>query len=155
MRELARFLPRALVLTAALAAAAYAAGHGRAAAGPAQEAPEDAAPASCANECRGLGLRKVQAGEEHCGLVPREIKDDALDAACRLAEANRQKLEALAEERAREKCAGEIDQPACTCRTELRPWQNVYTHVLSKNCWTECGWAFLIDCDRRPEAGDS
>ena len=151
MRNFARSLRRALVLTAAIATAAQAAGPGEAAASPAQEAPEDAAPASCQRECRGLGLRKVQAGEEHCGLVPRDIKDEALDAACRLAESSRAELEALAAEKARAKCADEIDQPACSCRTELRAWQNVYTHVLSQNCWTECGWAFLVECAPQPE----
>ena len=154
MRSLTSATSRALIVTAIIAATTQPAGAVATWADSAPDETQDSAPTSCENECRGLGLKKVQAGEEHCGLVPRETKDEALDAACRLAEANRQKLEVLAEEKAREKCADEIDQPACSCRTELRPWQNVYTHVLSQNCWTECGWAFLIDCDRRPEADD-
>ncbi len=118
---------------------------------PRPEATRASAVPSCNNSCRGLGIDKVRAGDEHCGLVPRETKDRALDAACGLAESHRETLQRRAEEKAREKCAEQGDHAACLCRTELRAWQNVYTHVLSKNCWTECGWAFLIECERRPD----
>ena len=129
---------------------ALGAAQGPPASGP--EASPSATAASCQNSCRGLGIEKVRAGDEHCGLVPRAVKDEALDAACRLAESHHESLQSRAEERARGKCAEQIDREACRCRTELRAWQNVYTHVLSKNCWTECGWAYLIECERRPEA---
>ena len=121
---------------------------------PAPEATQDSVAPSCQNSCRGLGIKKVQAGDVHCGLVSREIKDEALDAACGLAEAHRESLQEQAEEKAWEKCAEESDQAACRCRTELRSWQNVYTHVFSQRCWTECGWAFLVECERRPTTDD-
>ncbi len=112
-----------------------------------------AAAASCDNSCRGLGIEKVKAGDEHCGLVPRERKDESLAAACGLADAHREELERRAEKKASNKCEKELASPACSCRRELRRWENVYTHVLSQRCWAECGWAYLIDCERRPKAG--
>ena len=119
---------------------------------PTAETTESSAAPSCDNDCRGLGIEKVKAGEEHCGLIPSERKDESLAAACGLAESHREELHKLAEERAREKCEEQLDQTACRCKTELRPWQNVYTHVLSQRCWTECGWAFLIECEQQPAA---
>lgn len=104
----------------------------------------------CSGECRGLGIEKVKAGDEHCGLVPRERKDTALDAACTLAESHREELQAYAEEQARGECAAVERREGCRCEGELRRWQNVYTHVFSQRCWTECGWAFLLQCQRDP-----
>jgi hypothetical protein len=146
-------IPR-LALAVTVAATAILAGPGGAPANAQDntEAAPQAPPPACTNSCRGLGIEKVQAGEEHCGLVPRAIKDEALDAACRLAELHREALEARAEERSRGKCSQQTDEPACECRTELREWQNVYTHVLSQNCWTECGWAAFTVCAGRPAA---
>lgn len=156
MRARGRTLVRSLVLTAATVAASPfptpSAARGQQE--PAPAAVQVSTTPDCGNSCRGLGIEKVKAGDEHCGLVPRERKDESLDAACGLAESHREELQRLAEERARGKCDDELDQPACLCRTELRAWQNVYTHVLSQNCWTECGWAFLIECEQRPAADD-
>ena len=104
---------------------------------------------SCGTSCRGLGIEKVKAGDKHCGLVPRERKDRALDAACSLSEENREELQALARERASDKCSDSEGRKECECTAELHPWQNVYTHVLSQRCWTECGWAVLIECGAR------
>jgi hypothetical protein len=105
--------------------------------------------ATCGTNCRGLGIEKVKAGDEHCGLVSRERKDRALDMACSLSEENREELQALATERASDKCSDEESRKECECTVEIRPWQNVYTHVLSQRCWTECGWAVLIECGVR------
>ncbi len=119
---------------------------------PEADASQDSATASCADSCRGLGIEKVKAGDEHCGLIPRERKDESLDAACALAESHHEELQRLAEERARGKCDDHLEQSSCLCRTELRGWNNIYTHVFTQKCWTECGWAFLIECERRPTA---
>ncbi len=139
-----------LVITLAMAAAISHAGPGAAAAvaGPSPETVQETPDAGCDNSCRGLGLEKVKAGDEHCGLIPRARKDESLDAACQLAAAHRDDLQERAEERVREKCAEELDRSECECRIELREWQNVYTHVFSQNCWTECGWAALVECER-------
>jgi hypothetical protein len=118
---------------------------------PIPDTAQDSAAPSCSRECRGLGIEKVKAGDEHCGLISRERKDEALDAACGLAESHREKLHQLAEEKAWQRCSTVRDRPDCRCETELRSWNNVYTHVFSQRCWAECGWAFLIECDRRPE----
>ncbi|MCP3963962.1 MAG: hypothetical protein GY719_39520 [bacterium] len=116
----------------------------------AQEAQNTTAP-SCRGECRGLGLEKVKAGDEHCGLVPRERKRIALEAACELADSKREELQALAKERAETKCGHLGEREGCRCETEFRRWENVYTNQWSKRCWTECGWAYLIECERAPE----
>ena len=110
--------------------------------------------ASCKNSCRGLGIEKVKAGEEHCGLVTRERKNESLAAACDLAESHREDLQRQAQEAAASECEAQLDSPACGCRREMRRWENVYTHVFSQRCWTECGWAFLIDCQRRRKTDD-
>lgn len=115
------------------------------------QSEQESAPANCGNSCRGLGIEKVKAGDEHCGLVPRERKDESLAAACGLADAHREELQQQAEKKAAGKCGAELASTDCGCRGELRRWENVYTHVLSQRCWTECGWAFLVDCERRPE----
>jgi hypothetical protein len=145
---------REAILVALLAVAAAAAASLPGRADTPQDAPPEPPTPNCANSCRGLGIEKVKAGDEHCGLIPRERKDESLDAACSLAESHREQLQATAETRARRKCSEQLDQEACSCRTELRPWQNVYTHVFSQRCWAECGWAFLIECGRRPAADD-
>ena len=119
------------------------------AAAPARDARDSARP-SCRAECRGLGLDKVKAGDEHCGLVPRKRKRTALDAACRLADSHRQELQARARERAGNKCGHVGERQGCRCRGELRRWENVYTNHLSGRCWTECGWAYLLECEREP-----
>ncbi len=116
----------------------------------AQEPRAEGAP-SCRLKCRGLGLDKVKAGDEHCGLVPRGHKRAALDAACVLAESKREELQARARERAEGKCGQVGERQGCRCRGEIRRWENVYTNHLSGRCWTECGWAYLIECDRQPE----
>ena len=142
---------RGAVVVAALAAAIGPVGSGQAAGEDGGErTARDAAP-YCGTECRGLGIEKVKAGDEHCGLLSRERKDTALDAACALAETHRRELQKKAEERASDKCGAVRERKGCRCRGELRRWQNVYTHVLSQRCWTECGWAYLIGCERRPE----
>ena len=139
---------RSLALAAALAAAAP--GLASAQDDPAAQTTQESVAPHCTNSCRGLGIEKVKAGEKHCGLISRERKDLSLDAACLLADSHRKELETMAEERAREKCDQQLDQTACRCQTELARWQNVYTHVFSQRCWTECGWAFLVECDRLP-----
>ena len=154
MRMPSHFPIRPLVLTMVIAAIALLPSPVAAQETPEPDATQDPPAPSCDKSCRGLGIEKVKAGDEHCGLVPRERKDESLDAACGLAESHREELQRLAEERARGKCDDELDQAACLCRIELRSWQNVYTHVLSQKCWTECGWASLIECERRPEADD-
>ncbi len=146
-----RTAPTGGLLLAALAVATLLAASGDA--GADETAPGTTAP-RCKAECRGLGLEKVKAGDEHCGLVSREHKDAALDAACTLADSHREELQALAEERARDKCGSTADREGCRCRVEFRRWENVYTHVLSQRCWTECGWACFIECRREPEAGE-
>ena len=151
MRPRGRDPIRRFALIAAAAALTWSPSPASAQTEPGHDTARASATPSCHNSCRGLGVKKVQAGSEHCGLIPRESKDEALDAACGLAESDRERLLDRAEEIAREKCAGQADEPACACRTEIRDWQNVYTHVLSQNCWTECGWAFLIDCESRPD----
>ncbi len=117
----------------------------------AQEAQTTDAP-SCREKCRGLGLDKVKAGDEHCGLIPRKRKRTALDAACSLADSNREELQARAQERAESKCDHVGERDGCRCRGELRRWENVYTNHLSGRCWTECGWAYVIECEPEPEA---
>ena len=117
------------------------------------EADDAAAAPYCGTECRGLGIEKVKAGDEHCGLVPPRRKDEALEAACRLARKHREELQARAQEKAWEKCRKVNERKGCRCAGEIRRWQNVYTHVMSQRCWTECGWAYLIECEREPEAG--
>ncbi len=107
--------------------------------------------ASCRAKCRGLGLDKVKAGDEHCGLVPRERKRTALDAACSLADSKPDELQARARERAESRCGAASEREGCRCRGELRRWENVYTNHLSGRCWTECGWAYLLECEREPE----
>jgi hypothetical protein len=155
MRIPGRSSLRLVVLTTGIATLALLADSLGAVESPEPEATRDAPTPSCDKSCRGLGVEKVQAGHEHCGLIPRERKDEALDAACRLADSQRDELRQRARENAEHKCSQEREESACLCRSELRSWQNVYTHVLSQNCWTECGWAFLIDCGRRPAAGES
>ena len=118
----------------------------------AQETPDETSGSvetSCGTSCRGLGIEKVKAGDTHCGLVTRERKDRALDMACSLSEENREELQALAAERAWDKCPEEEGRKECECTAVLHPWQNVYTNVLSQRCWTECGWAVLIECGVR------
>ena len=115
-------------------------------------AQESSAAPSCRAECRGLGLDKVKAGDEHCGLVPRERKRIALDAACELADSKREELEARARERAENKCGYVLEREGCSCDGEVRRWENVYTNHLSGRCWTECGWAYVIECEREAEA---
>ncbi len=115
----------------------------------AQEAQTTDAP-SCREKCRGLGIDKVKAGDEHCGLVPRKRKRVALAAACSLADSNQEELKARAQERAENKCRYAGQREGCQCQGELRRWENVYTNHLSGRCWTECGWAYLIECDREP-----
>ena len=73
---------------------------------------------SCTRDCRGLGIEKVKAGEEHCGLVSPERKAEALAAACGLAESHHDELQKLAEERAVAKCAAERDSPSCRRHTK-------------------------------------
>ncbi len=109
-------------------------------------------PPSCRAECRGLGVDKVKAGDEHCGLVPRERKRTALDAACSLADSRPEELQARARERAENKCGHVAERDGCRCEGGLRRWENVYTNHLSGRCWTECGWAYLLECQREPEA---
>ena len=114
------------------------------------EAAQREASLECSGSCRGLGIEKVKAGDEHCGLVPRERKDRALDLACSLSKENRKSLQSHAKERASSKCsnAGETDYHRC--KSSLRRWQNVYTHVLSQRCWAECGWAYVIEPGKVP-----
>ena len=114
---------------------------------------QDASPAapSCRSKCRGLGLDKVKAGDEHCGLVSRERKRTALDAACTLADSKREELQVLAQERAESRCGHIGEREGCRCEGELRRWENVYTNHLSGRCWSECGWAYLIECKRESE----
>ena len=147
-----RLLPvvSSLVLAASIGLADPSAG--RADEGP--EATRASSAPSCLSSCRGLGVEKVKAGDEHCGFIPRARKDESLDAACRLAESHQEKLQQRADERAREKCADELDRSGCECRTELRRWQNVYTQVFSQRCWTECGWAAVVECEREAASGD-
>ena len=121
---------------------------------PAAAVPQESQPSgalSCRAKCRGLGLDKVKAGDEHCGLVPRKRKRTALDAACTLAKTKREELQARAKERAEEKCGHVGGREGCRCQGELRRWENVYTNHLSGRCWAECGWAYLIECEREPE----
>jgi hypothetical protein len=106
---------------------------------------------SCRAKCRGLGLDKVKAGDEHCGLVPRERKRAALEAACALADGQRPELQARARERAENKCGHAGEREGCRCRGEHRRWENVYTNHLSGRCWAECGWAYFLECERQPE----
>ena len=147
--------PLTLAIRSTLAGAILvAAAGGPAPADAARDAARGRPAASCKNSCRGLGIEKVKAGDEHCGLISRERKDEALDAACGLADSHRAELEATAEKKARQECSDELDEERCACRTELRRWQNVYTHVFSQRCWAECGSAFLIECGRRPAADD-
>ncbi len=113
--------------------------------------PQTTQAPSCRAKCRGLGLDKVKAGDEHCGLVPRERKRAALDAACTLADGQREELRARARERAEGKCGDAGKREGCRCRGEHRRWENVYTNHLSGRCWTECGWAYLLECEREPE----
>ncbi len=98
--------------------------------------------------CRGLGLEKVKAGDQHCGLASRKRKAAALEAACNLAEVNREELEARAKSRAQDKCRKPADAEEYRCSEELHRWENVYTNVISVRCWAECGWAYLIDCEK-------
>ncbi len=116
----------------------------------AQEAQTSDAP-YCSLKCRGLGLDKVKADDEHCGLVSRERKRIALEAACTLADSKKDELQARAQERAHNKCGHVSEREGCRCDGELRRWENVYTNHLSGRCWTECGWAYLIECDQEPE----
>ncbi len=113
---------------------------------------ETTQPPSCSAKGRGLGLDKVKAGDEHCGLVPRERKRTALDAACTLADMKPEELQARARERAESKCGDAGEREGCRCKGELRRWENVYTNHLSGRCWTECGWAYLLECERVPLA---
>ncbi len=116
----------------------------------AQESQTTSAP-NCHAECRGLGIDKVKAGDEHCGLVSRERKRIALDAACTLADSKREELQALAQERAENKCERVGERQGCRCEGGLRRWDYLYTNHFSGRCWTESGWAYLIECDREPE----
>lgn len=118
-----------------------------------QQPPADEAthPAACQADYRGLGVEKVKAGDEHCGWTPRERKVRALDAACALGSENAEALKALARQRAEKKSSEVRNREGCTCTIELRRWENVYTHVLSQRCWTECGWSAQVEC--RPEEG--
>jgi hypothetical protein len=138
-------LAAALVLTAAAPAATEKQ--------PDTEITQGTAPVRCKSTCRGLGIEKVTAGEEHCGLVSRERKRRALDLACSLAEEHREELVARARERAAEKCDRTDDHEGCACEGRARKWENVYTHVLSQRCWSECGWAYVIECDHEGEEG--
>ena len=106
---------------------------------------------SCRAKCSGLGVDKVKAGDEHCGLVARKRKRAALEAACRLAEMKRQELQAEARERAENKCAHVAGREGCRCEGEVRRWENVYTNHLSQRCWAECGWFYQLECDRERE----
>lgn len=114
-----------------------------------QPGPSATRRSHCSSGCRGLGIEKVKVADEHCGLAGRKRKRAALGAACDLADANRQELQAAAELRARESCAHLDDGSGCTCEGGLRRWENVYTHVLSQRCWAECGWAYVVDCQPR------
>lgn len=105
---------------------------------------------SCRGKYRGLGIAKVKAGDEHCGLVSRRHKRAALDAACILADSKQEELQARARERAEGKCGHLLEHESCRCESELRHWENVYTNHLSGRCWSECGWAYVIECDRKP-----
>ena len=116
----------------------------------AQESSTTQAP-SCRAECRGLGVDKVKAGDEHCGLVPRKRKRIALDAACELADSKREELQALAREQAENRCDYVLEREGCRCDGKIRRWENVYTNHLSGRCWAECGWAYLLECEREPE----
>ncbi len=145
---------RSSLLTAALAAAAFALLLPVAALAGREALAQASTAASCSGSCRGLGLEKVKAGDEHCGFISRERKETALAAACGLAESNHEALSQTAEERAWAKCDDSRDESACSCTTELRSWQNIYTHVLSQRCWAECGWAYVIECERRSESDD-
>jgi len=157
MRRRGRCPIRFVVLTLATAAVGPFPGPGPVPArgNPAPETTQDSAAPSCENSCRGLGVEKVKAGDEHCGLVPRERKDEALDVACGLAESHHEELQQGALERAEAKCEAQRDRSGCRCQTELRSWQNVYTHVLSQRCWTECGWAALIECEPAAATDDA
>ena len=106
----------------------------------------------CHSGCRGLGVEKVKAGDEHCGFVPRERKDLALDTACRLADLHREVLESQAEESARTQCGQPMNQAGCRCVAQVRRWENTYTHLLSQRCWTECGWAYELACEAASSA---
>lgn len=96
--------------------------------------------ASAIESCRHLGVVEIKVASEHCGYLDAQRKEAAFSAACTLAD---QQQEALQEE-ARE---GSSTCGALECQGRLRRWQNAYTHVISKNCWTECGWAWVVDCE--------
>ena len=53
---------------------------------------------SCGTSCRGLGIEKVKAGDEHCGFLTQERKEKALDMACSLSVDNQDDLQRLAKE---------------------------------------------------------
>ena len=107
---------------------------------------------SCHAKCSALGVDKVKAGDEHCGLVSRRRKRAALDAACELAGSHREELRARAREKAAEKCGHVGERQGCRCEGEMRRWENVYTNHFSQRCWAECGWAYFLECGREPES---
>jgi hypothetical protein len=108
----------------------------------------------CDTGCRGLGVEKVKAGDEHCGFLPRDRKEEALEAACELAGRHRESLVSRARELAAEQCGDAARQASCRCEGELRRWENTYTHLLSQRCWSECGWAYLLGCSRATDSGN-
>ncbi len=98
-----------------------------------------------AESCRHLGVVEIKVGSEHCGYIDPEHKRAIQATACTLAESREEEL----------KMEARSDDSTCKstdCRGSLRPWQNIYTHVFSQNCWSECGWAWVLDCEHGPAA---
>jgi hypothetical protein len=95
---------------------------------------------AAAETCHHLAVVEIKIGSEHCGYLDRDRKLSALKAACTLAD---QQQEALKKE---------VQNSSSTCHSTdcqamWQRWENTYTHVISQNCWTECGWAWVVDCD--------
>ncbi len=96
-----------------------------------------------AESCRHLGVIEIKIGSEHCGYLDPDRKLSARNAACTLADQQKEVLQ-------REAQAGVSTCHSADCPGRWRRWENTYTHVISQNCWTECGWAWVVDCDSPP-----